>query len=58
MRCDSCGKFRKIEDIVCIEDADGYNDYVQFMECRFCVSQADYERYFKNQNKEELNDQN
>lgn len=51
MRCDCCGKFRKAEDLVYIEDTDGdgwvtsYSGY----ECKDCMSEFDRERYFPTQ---------
>jgi hypothetical protein len=47
-RCDLCGKFRKDEDVVAQEYAcwDGLQVDHSF-ECKFCMSQVDYDRYFK-----------
>lgn len=52
-RCDSCGKFRKESDVIIQEDWTFDNMVCdQWVECRYCMSQADEERYFKQESKE------
>lgn len=47
-RCDGCGKFRKEKDIVYIDYAVGDGLEVDNVsECRWCMSEADRELYFK-----------
>ena len=47
-RCDICGKFRKEQDVFLDEgeSSDGFS-VEQWLECKFCCSPADYDRYFK-----------
>lgn len=47
-QCNACGKFRKKDDVVLLEDStfDGLC-VEQWIECRFCCSDDDYERYFE-----------
>jgi hypothetical protein len=46
-KCSCCGKFRKAEDLVWFDDHDG-DGWLRgsWMECRFCLSQSDFETYF------------
>jgi hypothetical protein len=46
-KCGICGKFRKDSDMVLQEYScwDGMEVDQQF-ECKFCMSQVDFERYF------------
>lgn len=45
--CDICGKFRKEKDVFIDEEItiDGFS-VNQWTKCKYCCSQADYERYF------------
>lgn len=43
MRCDCCGKFRKLMDIRIVMGE--YDE--EWAECRFCMSKSDLETYFK-----------
>lgn len=52
-KCDVCGKFRKDEDIVCIDYSDGYGDYDEQITCKWCMSDVDFERYFPNVERED-----
>lgn len=56
IKCASCGKFRKESDCVLQEEnnSDGFQ-LDQYFECKYCMSGADYERYFK---KKELENEN
>jgi len=47
-KCDCCGKFRKDSEVVLQEHScwDGL-EVDQYLECKYCMSQADFERYFK-----------
>lgn len=45
-RCNLCGRFQKKEDLLSVW-GEG-NDV--WLECSQCVSQADFNRYFKNKN--------
>lgn len=42
-RADCCGKFRKIQELVCLE-GEGSE---QWVECCYCCSDFDYDTYFK-----------
>lgn len=52
-KCDSCGKFRKEDDLVLQEHScwDGL-EVDQWLECRWCMSLADAKRYFPDKYKE------
>jgi len=41
MRCALCGMFRKVKDLFM-----AYGEDDEWLECRFCCSQFDLERYF------------
>jgi len=43
MKCDCCGKFRKLRDLVRMMGE--YDE--EWNECRFCVSKSDLDQYFK-----------
>lgn len=45
IKCVCCGKFRKEVDLVEL-----YGEYDEsWLECKYCCSQVDYERYFKDE---------
>lgn len=50
-KCAVCGKFRKPEELVCMQ-AEGDE---QWLECKHCMSKSSLDRYFPelNKNKEE-----
>lgn len=43
IKCDCCGKFRSRKDVVGVMGE--YDE--EWVECRFCMSEADEEWYFK-----------
>ena len=46
--CGCCGKFRKEKDLVMMAgESDDCGGYEQWLECKFCCSGIDYDRYFK-----------
>ena len=44
MRCDRCGKFRKVIDVVMSDHGDQFGNFDYVTECRWCMSPADRER--------------
>jgi hypothetical protein len=42
LRCSLCGKFRKAKDVVDLAVA----DEAELIECRWCMSECDLDRYF------------
>lgn len=49
-QCGLCGKFRKVTDIFA---ATGEGDEY-WIECKFCCSDADFERFFKNETRDSI----
>ena len=48
MKCNCCGKFRKKDHLVGMSgDSDDCGNYESWLECIHCMSQDDFERYFK-----------
>ena len=41
MKCQVCGKFRKDNELVKL-----YDDYMGWLECKYCLCEADLETYF------------
>lgn len=50
VKCESCGKFRKVEHVFGVG---GENDE-WWTECFYCCSQSDRETYFKNEKLKDL----
>ena len=55
MKCDLCGKFRKELDIRLIEgDSNDGHQGQQWIECKFCMSKSELERFNSSKLKQEL----
>lgn len=45
MRCDRCGKFRKLVDMATSDYGDQFGNLDYVTECKWCMSPADREQY-------------